>query len=183
MKNTALIIFALFMLFSVQLMAQNNDEKLSRKEKKELRKKEEEKTKLEISKLLESRKFVFEADQIIDREGKTYLANSSINFISIDSNKAVFQLGSAATIGVNGVGGITIEGDITDFKLEKNEKNGYYYLILKVAAKTGFYEIQLDISPLGTTKARITTSDYRKVNYSGSIVSFKQSIIYKGVTY
>jgi len=183
MKTTAIISLALFMLFSVQLLAQNNDKKLSRKERKELRKKEEEKTKLEISKLLESRKFVFEADQIIDREGKTYLVNSSINFISIDSNKAVFQLGSAATIGVNGVGGVTIEGEITDFNLEKNEKNGYYYLVLKVTAKTGFYEIQLDISPLGTTKARITTNNYKKINYSGNILSFEQSTIYKGITY
>ncbi len=181
----SLVIVFLSILISIPTYAQenNSNKKLTRNEKKELKKKEDEETKKEITLIVESKKFVFEADQIIDRKAMTYPANSSINFIKIDSNKAVFQLGSASTIGVNGLGGITIEGEITSFKIDKNEKNGYYYIVLKVTSKFGFFDIQFDISPLGNTNAKITTSDYKKIGYSGEIKSFDDSQIFQGITY
>jgi len=183
MKSILIIITALFISISVQAQENTSNKKLTRKEKKELKKKEDEKTKKEIRLLIESNKFVFEADQIIDREGNTYAANSNINFISLDSTHVVFQLGSASLIGVNGVGGVTIEGSTSTFKVNHNEKNGYTYIIMKVESKLGFYDIQMDISPLGKTSAKITTSNNKRIGYSGEIVSFKDSRIYQGTTF
>jgi hypothetical protein len=183
MKNIIILFIAIFLSATVLAQENTSNKKLTRKEKKELKKKEEEQTKKEVSIVVESRRFVFEAEQIIDRESNTYPANSSINFIKVDSNKAVFQLGSAAVIGVNGLGGITIEGEITNYKVEKNEKNGYYYIVLKVSSRLGFFDIQFDISPLGFTRARITTSDYKKIGYSGQVKSFENSQTYQGITY
>ena len=86
-------------------------------------------------------------------------------------------------IGINGVGGVSIKGKIESFKISKTEKNGYYYLVLKVAAIVGFYDIQMDISPSGFATAKVTTSDNKKIIYKGSIVSFDNTIIYQGTTY
>lgn len=183
MKKIALLIFAFGILFSVQAQEATNTKKLSRKEKKELRKKEEEKTKQHISQIVESRQFVFEASQIIDRNGNIYPANSNINFIIVDSNKVIFQLGSAARIGLNGVGGVTIEGSISRFDIKRNEKNGYYYITMKVDSKLGFYDMQMDISPLGNSGAKITVAKGGKIGYSGEIRSFKDSSIYQGTTF
>jgi len=171
------------MAFPILAQENSNTKKLSRKEKKELRKKEKEAKIKRLSHTIESKRFVFEADQIMDRNAKTYPVISNINFVSIDSNIAVFQLGSASIVGVNGLGGVTIEGKIVNFKLNKNEKNGYYYIVLKVSTKFGFYDMQLDISPLGSTRVKITTSNHRKIGYSGVVKSFEDSNIYQGMTY
>ena len=183
MKNISLIIIALFLTFSYQVQAQNSEKKLSRKERKELKNKEEEQTKKHISKLVESLHFVFEANEIIDRTGKAYNADATINFVALDSNKMVFQLGSAMLIGINGIGGITIEGTVTSSKTTKTEKNGYYYIVLKVSTTSGFYEIQMDISPMGFATVKVTTSGYKKIVYKGNIVSFENSNIYQGTAY
>ncbi len=183
MKTIVVLIIAFFLSTTIQAQENTSNNKLTRKEKKELKKKEEEKTKKEVAKLVESKQFVFEADQIIDRQGNIYPANSSINFIKVDSNHAVFQFGSAATIGINGLGGVTIEGEISNFKIEKNEKNGYYYIVLKVNSKFGFFDIQFDISPLGNTSARITTSDRKKIGYKGEVKSYDSSKVFQGITY
>ena len=164
-------------------MAQNNERKLSRKERKELKKKQKEEDIKQISKLIESLHFVFEATEIIDRSGKSYNADASINFVAIDSNHLVFQLGSAMLIGINGVGGVTVEGEVTNTKITKTEKNAYYYLVIKVSARSGFYEIQMDISPYGFATVKVTTSNYKKIVYKGNIVSYDNSNIYKGTTF
>jgi len=183
MKKIALLIVVLGISFSAYSQENTRSKELSRKEKKELRKKEDEQKKKRIIAIVESQKFVFEADQIMDRNGKTYPANSSINFIILDSNKVVFQLGSASMIGVNGVGGITIEGTVSSIKINRNEKNGYYYIIMKVESKLGFYDMQIDISPLGASRAKITTSNHKEIGYSGEIIPLAESRIHQGSTF
>jgi len=182
MKHISLILSLIFFL-SLTTMAQNSEKKLSRKERKELKKKQKEEDIKQMSKLVESLRFVFEANEIIDRSGKVYNADATINFVAMDSNHLVFQLGSAMLIGINDVGGITIEGKITNTKITKTEKNGYYYLVIKVSATSGFYEIQMDISPSGFATVKVTTSNYKKIVYKGNIVTYGNSNIYKGTTF
>jgi len=71
-----------------------------------------------ISNLLESRNFVFEANNLRTSGGRSSRVPSEINFIMVDSSMATIQIGSYNKQGINGLGGVTLKGSITtDFRL------------------------------------------------------------------
>jgi hypothetical protein len=183
MKKISIVLIILFLAINIQAQAQESSKKLSRKEKKELKKKKEEERKEEVIQLIDSKKFIFEAYEIIDKQGNSFPANSSINFIKIDSNKIVFQIGSARKIGINGLGGVALEGIITKFDIRSKKKGSFTYIVMKVELKTGYYDIQLDISPSGSTRVTITSSEYGKIVLVGDINSFQSSRTIQGTTY
>lgn len=53
-----------------------------------------------------------------DRYGQQIRVNRMINFVAVDSANAAFQFGSASNVGVNGLGGVTIEGNITKYDVK-----------------------------------------------------------------
>jgi len=182
--NKIILLFLGFLLtFSLSTQAQTEKKKLTRKERKELKQKQKQEEALQTAMLINSKRFVFQADEIIDRSGKSYSVSYSINFIVIDSNTAVFQFGSLMLIGINGAGGVTIEGKITKMEITKNEKNLYHYIVVRVATNRGFYDIQIDISPSGMATAKISNTASQTIVYKGVIVAPKNSNIYKGTAY
>ena len=183
MKKISIILLVLFLGISIQTQAQEKSKKLTRKEKKELKKKQEEKRKEEVIQLIDSKKFIFEAYEIIDKHGNSFPANSDINFIKIDSNKMVIQIGSARSIGINGLGGIALEGTITKFDVSRKKEGSFTYIVMKAELKTGYYDIQLDISPSGSTRVTITSSEYGKIVLVGDINSIQNSRTIQGTTY
>ena len=73
----------------------------------------------EIEDLLSSRKFVLEAQKSTDEEGLVSQAMRKLCFIRLDSNDVVIQWISDCDN--NGLGGITLHGDILKFEIEKQE--------------------------------------------------------------
>ena len=64
---------------------------------------------------LQNQDFVLEADNVTFKNGSTVFVNSSTNFISVKGNRAVVQISpSNFSSGPNGVGGITVDGMISD---------------------------------------------------------------------
>ncbi|OHX66233.1 hypothetical protein NH26_07650 [Flammeovirga pacifica] len=115
------------------------DTTLSKKEQKALKKEQKRKAKEQkkaereaFEKLvnqqaqvaIDSQSFVLEATQLYDRKGRTVNVQSNINFLKVEGNTGVLQIGSAHLVGWNGVGGITVDGRISDWKVKKDEKTG-----------------------------------------------------------
>lgn len=73
----------------------------------------------EIEELLESRKFVLEAQKITDEEGLVNPANKKLCFVLLDSSAIIVQW--IANCDNNGLGGITMRGEITSFKMNKQK--------------------------------------------------------------
>ena len=108
------------LLLSGGLFAQ--DQKTIKETKKEAsqRKKEEKKAKIEnqyklTDSLLEGKKFVLEAHFLKYSSGDRVNVVSTLNFISFDSLSAVIQVGSMQRVGYNGVGGVTVQGRISNW--------------------------------------------------------------------
>ena len=181
MKKIIMILLALSI--SLGMQAQEN-KKLTRKEKKELKKKEDAEKAAKMKALIESKQFVFEANQVQNREGVTMPVTSSINFVIVDRDTVVFQTGTTGgNPGLNGAGGVTLEGTITDYKADYNEKNKYTYIVIRTSTMAGNFEIRMDISPLGNATVRIMKLGGNKLIYNGTISSFRESRIYQGITY
>ena len=75
----------------------------------------------EIQDILNSRKFVLEAQKITDNEGLVSQANRRLCFVLLDSTKIIVQW--IADCDNNGLGGITMRGKINSFELKKENIN------------------------------------------------------------
>jgi hypothetical protein len=132
--------------------------------------------------IINSRRFVLEADYVSGNTGVRQPVSSSINFILVDSLEATLQLGSPWGLGYNGVGGITIDGDVNKFEVtERQTKRGTSYNItMYISSAMGIYDIQFWISTSGSAEATVRGNYSGSVTYSGRIKPLKQSKIYKG---
>jgi len=179
-----LIVLLLLSSFFLTTTAQEkNKKRLTREEKKELKRQQREEAEKLVSAMIEARQFVLLADNIRNRQGRTYPVSSNINFVLVDSTKATFQFGSVSIIGINGVGGVTIDGNITHYDVKKYEKSGAYYIKMTISASTGFYDIRFNITSTGVADAEIVAMSNRRFEYSGRIVPINKSRHYKGTAF
>jgi hypothetical protein len=187
MKRVLIIILAASML--IPAFAQ--EQELSKKEQKALQKqlkKEQEaeeatKRALMVGLMIEHRKFVLEADRLQDSRGNSANVSSMINFVACDSVNGVVQIGSDLYIGGNGVGGITVEGPIGNYKSSYNEKNGTYSISYNIRSNIGAYDVRISIYGEGRAEATVTSNWPGRLNYSGYLVTPAVSKVYKGMSY
>ena len=72
---------------------------------------------------IRNKDFVLEADNVTFRSGNTVLVNSTTNFISVKGNRAVVQISpSNYASGPNGVGGVTVQGSISNYQIQTDKK-------------------------------------------------------------
>ncbi len=157
---------------------------LTRQQKSEQKKREAEETAKLVDSMVKNKKFVLEANTVSNQTGERYQVNGRINFIAVDSNRITIQLASMSGIGgYNGMGGITADGTISEFKISKFGKNSTGYTI-KVLAMTsiGTYDIFFNISPNSNADATIGGNWGGKLNYHGFLIPLSKSKIYKGMS-
>ncbi|MFC2136981.1 DUF4251 domain-containing protein [Bacteroidota bacterium] len=176
---TSILFFSISCLI---IFAQDDDfynEELTKKELKKL-KKAEEKEMIRKSTILmiEKKHFVLEADYISNRYGKRYMVNSTLNFIKVDSTDIVLQLGSNSGMGYNGVGGITLDGQINRYEI-KETKHGHS---LRISSMTslGTFDVFITVSNSGYADASVSGISGGSVRFSGNIIPLELSRIYKG---
>ncbi len=126
--------------------------------------------------------FVLEADNIQLRSGINILVNSTTNFISVKGDRAVVQIASnSINPGPNGMGGITVDGIITD-RTVKVDKKGRTSFSMNVNGIGINAEIELYMSP-GTNKATATVYPNFNSNtlwLQGTIVPYESSKVIEG---
>ena len=91
----------------------------------------------DIGEILESRKFVLEAQKITDNEGLANPANRKLCFVMVDSSEIIIQW--IANCDNNGLGGITMRGEITSFDMKKQKikKETQYSITMKCDMDNG----------------------------------------------
>ncbi len=134
--------------------------------------------------MLESHKFVLEANYVGDGRGNRVPVNSTLNFVAVDSSKGVLQIGSQSGYGWNGVGGVTVEGNITKYELKeiKGKKGNSYSLMTVVMGSLGIYDVYFNISETGLTDATVSSTTRGQLKYTGNLVPLGLSDVFKGTT-
>jgi hypothetical protein len=118
-----------------------------------------------------------------DRYGNRVIVSSTINFVMVDSNEAVIQIGSHSGIGPNGVGGVTAKGRITDWELDENEKNRSFYLKVNVMTSIGMYDLLFHIGPYGDATARLTGLRSESLTFEGDLIPVELSAVYEVILF
>ncbi len=133
-----------------------------------------------ITKLVNERAFVLEAQYLSDDQGNMLEVNSDINFIIVKGDKASFQFGDPSMIGYNGVGGITVVGDLQAYKIMQHKK-GDYIVSFDIFSNVGTLFVTIDIVPENLrAEATIRGNTANALNYTGKIVPLDKSRIYQG---
>lgn len=180
----ALLYILLLLSFVACTPYKNIDEGLSRKEARELRRAEKNRVLQiqfdSIAKILESKQFVLEAQFLSNQRGTKIHVLSNLNFIKIDTSATVIQIGSVTGYGYNGVGGVTAEGFISNWKMTRNEKKKSFYIEMSVMTNLGIYDIFMSVYANGNSSAMLSGLRAGKLQYNGQIVPLELSNLFKG---
>ena len=181
MKTYYIIIVAVFLFLSSALQAQ---EKPTKKEKRAAKKALEiaQSDSLRVIQEIwaENKTFVLEAQQVFNKRGEVFQLSPSTNFVYFDMDKAIVQLSFNGLVGWNGVGGITIKGNITKYKYDAENKNKPIYIEATLQGSDGFQDIFLWISSSGQGEAQVNDMRGNRIRFTGHVLSLKDSRVYIG---
>lgn len=172
------LVVLLLVAFSVQGLAQ----KETRKERK-AREKKEQAAMFEVAKqLVKDSTFVIPVDRIVIKGGVSSNVLNTINFIKVYKDKGVLQIAPthSSNLGANGLGGITMNGNIT--KYEVKDKGDKIYVTVYLKDTLG--HAIMNISLYGSTNVTVDVSGmfsgpaftmYGKINPLGDVHVFEGS--------
>jgi hypothetical protein len=181
-----LFFLTMCLLIGNGLIAQDSKStKESRKEASQ-KKKEEKAAKIEdayklMDTILTGRKFVLEAHQLRNKQGAQINVTPNLNFVSVDSMRAVIQIGSNERAGYNGIGGITVDGKVSNWKFSKNDKGKNFDIFMTIQSSIqGIFDVNMTVDYSGYADASITGMRSGRLTFSGVIVPREDSSIFKG---
>lgn len=105
---------------------------MTRQEKKEAQKAMEQALFEEARQAIENKAFTLEADRVIFKRGRNAFVSSNTNFVMVDDDRASVQVAfNIPASGPNGLGGVTVDGNVSGYKI-KTDKKGTMYLTMSV---------------------------------------------------
>lgn len=179
-----LIVLLIATIVSVGSMyAQDYDERAKLREERRAEQERLDSLNYEIAKqAISEKKYVLEADRLCFKRGETVYVTPTTNFVAVDNNEATVQLAfNGPFTGPNGIGGITVDGTVTNYKYKENKK-GNIFISMNVMG-TGI-SAQVTISlPKGSSQATVTVTpnfNSNRISLQGIIVPKEQSRVFKG---
>lgn len=172
--------FLVIGFFLISLQGNSQDIKLSRQERKELRKAQMAENYRILDTLLNSKSFVLEADFLRNRYGQRVPVPSSINFIRVNESTGVLQTGANLGPGYNGVGGVTAEGRIGKWEIRKNPKSLSYTLSFSIHSQIGHYDVIMVVNSDNHASATIRGLWPGDLTWDGHLETIYNSRVYKG---
>lgn len=131
---------------------------------------------------IRNKDFVLQVDNVTFRSGNTVFVNSSTNFISVKGNRAVVQISpSNFASGPNGVGGVTVDGGISNYQITTDRK-GRVNLTYNVSGIGISAQVEVYIVP-GSTYAQATIYPNFNSNtlwLSGTVVPYNNANVIEG---
>lgn len=160
----------------------SQDIKLTRQERKEVKKAQLMANYYALDSLLNERAFVLEADYLQNRYGERILVSSNLNFIKVTGSNGILQTGSYSGFGYNGVGGVTAEGSIGNWKIYKNPKKLSYTVQFSIQSNIGHYDIIMNVNANTSASATISGLGPGNLTWEGHLVMLRNSRVFKGQT-
>ena len=131
---------------------------------------------------IKNQDFVLEANSVMFKNGSTVFVNSTTNFVSVKGNRAVVQISpSNFASGPNGVGGVTVDGMITDRSITKDKRGNITYSMSVMGVGINA-QVDIYMYP-GTNSANATiypNFNSNTVWIQGDIVPYENSNVIEG---
>lgn len=128
--------------------------------------------------------FVVEADAVTFKYGTRVQVNSTTNFVSMDGDRAVIQVSpSYAYGGPNGVGGITVEGFVSDVR-KTYDKKGRMLFSMNVTGRGVNATVSISMYP-GSNRVLVDVSptfNSNNVRMEGTLIPYRHSRVFEGTS-
>lgn len=155
--------------------------KMTREERKLARQKEDEKLFQTAIDALKKQDFVLEAQTLTFKKGQTISVTPSTNFISMSGDRATVQVSFVTGRPLqNGLGGVTVEGKVSDIKMSTDKKGRVSYSFYVQGLGISAY---VNISLVGNNKASATILPSFHSNtliLNGNLVPSEKSNTFEG---
>ena len=126
--------------------------------------------------------FTLEADRVVFKYGQIAYVNSNTNFVSVNKKEAVVQVAfNVPFSGPNGIGGVTVQGSVGDYKIETDKKGTTTVKMnvmgVGISAQVwitmykGTHEASVDIMP---------NFNSRNITLNGVLLPLAKSDVFKG---
>jgi hypothetical protein len=168
-------------LFAVSVNGNSQDTKPDKKSRKEAKRAEAEVNFRVLDSLLYTGRYVLEADYLQNKYGSRVYVTSTLNFIKVELPKGVLQTGSDTRQGYNGVGGVTAEGTVSDYHIERNLKNLTCMVTFNLVTNLGSFNIIMSVSSSNNATATISGTTSGKLTWDGHLVALDNSRVFKGM--
>lgn len=182
MKRLLYLWLLSFMVLAVRAQTQEPEKELTREQKKELQERLDSLLFCEAEQAIQEKAFMLEADRIIFKYGQTAYVASNTNFVSVNGEEAVVQVAFNIPVsGPNGIGGVTVEGKVTNYEVKKDKKQNIRVSMNVMG--TGI-SARVDISlPHGGNNASVDITpnfNSNRMSLSGTLLPIEKSNVYKG---
>lgn len=161
---------------------QTAEEKMNRQEKKEAQKATEQALYEQARQAIENKAFTLEADRVIFKRGRNAFVSSNTNFVMVDGDKASVQVAFNIPVsGPNGLGGVTVDGSVSGYKI-KTDKKGNVYLSMSVMGVGISAQVSITLT-YGNNNATVDIRpnfNSNRLTLSGVLLPLDQSNVFKG---
>jgi hypothetical protein len=191
-------VFLLVILFSLSLafppqgfsqtkqLIKKEQRKLDKQKKRAARAKKDAALRKFYAQLIRNKQWVFQATVLYDTYGQTYSVTPDVNFVAVKDNKIILQFGFQGVVGWNGVGGVTAEGFLTDYKFDPGKTPEDAMTItahIRPKFGGGSPYFTMTIQNDGTSQIMITLENGSLLRMTGQLYSPAQSSVYKGTVF
>ena len=173
-------LLALSGLFGHSVCISSQDVKPDKQSRKEARKAQLTANFYVLDSLLRSGRYVLEADFLQNKYGTRVSVPHMLNFIRVDGPRGVLQTGSDTRQGYNGVGGVTAEGSIVNYKIDNDKKHLSTTVTFNLVSTLGNFDIFLTVSADNNATATISGSTSGRLSWDGHLVMLNNSRVFKG---
>jgi hypothetical protein len=180
MEKNMVNLFLILVFSWISINSNSQNIKLSRQEQKEVRKAQMAANFYILDSLLNSKSFVLEADFLRNEYGERVNVVSTLNFIKVDKSNGILQTGSNFAMGYNGVGGVTAEGNVGSWEIDKDSKKSICRLRFNLLTNIGNYDIFMIVTSDNHATASITGLGPGKLTWEGHLETIDNSRVFKG---
>ena len=137
---------------------------------------------IEARRAIEAKAFVLEATEVTFKRGKRVYVNETTNFIAVAGDKAIVQISPMNGGGPNGVGGFTVEGNVSNFK-SSTLKNGEQRVSFGVSGANISATVSITMRRNSSKATGIVTPNFNSntVTLDGRIVEADMSSAFRGL--
>ena len=131
--------------------------------------------------------FVLEADYVYFPSGITRYVSSNTNYVQADNGEGIVQTAFtnfAYSPGPNGLGGVTVQGNISDVKM-KEDKDGNYYYSYTIQGVAISATVFITLTG-GTNQASVQISpnfNNNNMTMTGRLLPLDESDVFQGTTW
>ncbi len=161
------------------------ERELTREERRAQEKAEDMASYQEAIQALKANRFVLEANRVIFSNGQTAFVTSNTNFVLVNGQRGTVQVAfNIPNPGPNGIGGVTVDGSVSDMQMKMNDKGtiNASFNIQGIGISAQIFITLLE----GNNNATVTVSpnfNSNTLTLSGSLVPISQSEIFKGTSF